>query len=174
MLLPVPGLEVSRTWNVGLVRVHPAGSAAELVEEARRDTRTDLPAWFQDRSDRAVAELGRSAVAEVEVKSRIDEAIVLVESALAVMRAVQHIENPASASRIQTFGLPGQAASALISYFSLSDKAPGWKRAGVLGGWSFGDVSHAAWTGDPAFRFLDQALKQPDGQRMPRHRRSWL
>ena len=174
MLLPVPGLEVSRTWNVGLVRVHPAGSAAELVEEARRDTRTDLPAWFQDRSDRAVAELGRSAVAEVEVKSRIDEAIVLVESALAVMRAVQHIENPASASRIQTFGLPGQAASALISYFSLSDKAPGWKRAGVLGGWSFGDVSHAAWTGDPAFRFLDQALKQPDGQRMPLQRRALI
>ena len=81
-----------------------------------------------------MAELERSAVAEVEVRNQIDEAIVLVESALAVMRAVQHIESPASASRIQTFGLPGQAASALISYFSLSDTAPGWKRAGVLAG----------------------------------------
>ncbi len=174
LLLPVPGLEVSRTWDVGLVRVHPAGSAAELVEEARRGARPDLPAWFQDRSDQAVAELGRSAVAEVEVEGGIDEAIVLVESALAIMRAVQHIENPASASRIQTFGLPGQAASALISYFSLSDKAPGWKRAGVLGGWSFGDESHAAWTGDPAYRFLDQALKQPGDQRTLLQRRALI
>ena len=174
LLLPVPGLEVSRTWDVGLVRVHPAGSAAELVEEARRGARPDLPAWFQDRSDQAVAELGRSAVAEVEVEGGIDEAIVLVESALAIMRAVQHIENPASASRIQTFGLPGQAASALISYFSLSDKAPGWKGAGVLGGWSFGDESHAAWTGDPAYRFLDQALKQPGDQRTLLQRRALI
>jgi hypothetical protein len=134
LLLRVPGLEVSQIWDVGLVRIHPAGSASDLVEEARRGLRPDLPAWFQDHSDRTVAELERSAVAEVEVRNQIDEAIVLVESALAVMRAVQHIESPASASRIQTFGLPGQAASALISYFSLSDTAPGWKRAGVLAG----------------------------------------
>jgi Apea-like HEPN len=174
LLLPVPGLEVSRTWDVGRVRVHPAGSAAELVEQARRGTRPDLPAWFQDRSDQAVAELSRSAVAEVEVEGGIDEAIVLAESALTVMRAVQHIENPTSASRIQTFGLPGQAASTLISYFSLSDEAPGWKQAGVLGGWSFDDKSHAAWTGDPAYRFLDHALKQPDGQRTPLQRRALI
>jgi hypothetical protein len=174
LLLPVPGLEVSRTWDVGLIRIHPAGCAEELVEEARRGTRPDLPPWFQDHSDRTVAELGRSAVAEVEVEGGIDEAIVLVESALTAMRAVQHIENPASASRIQTFGLPGQAASALINYFSLSDKAPGWKRAGVLSGWSFGDESHAAWTSDPAYRFLDTALKQPDGQRTPLQRRALI
>ena len=174
LLLPVPGLEVSQTWDVGLVRIHPAGLAADLVEEARRGLRPDLPAWFQDHSDRTVAELDRSAVAEVEVRDGIDEAIVLVENALAVMRAVQHIENPASASRSQTFGLPGQAASAMISYFSLSDKAPGWKRAGVLAGWSFGAESHVAWTDDSAYRFLDLALKQPDGQRTSLQRRALI
>ena len=105
LLLPVPSLEVSETWDVGLVHFHPAGSAVELVEEARRGTHTDVPEWFRDHSDRAVAELGQSAVAEAEVTGGIDEAIKLVESALAIMRAVQHIENPMSAARIQTFGL---------------------------------------------------------------------
>ena len=172
LLLPVPSLEVSETWDVGLMHFHPAGSAVELVEEARRGTHTDVPEWFRDHSDRAVAELGQSAVAEAEVTGGIDEAIKLVESALAIMRAVQHIENPMSAARIQTFGLPGQAASALISYFSLTDETPGWKRAGVLDGWSFGDESHAAWTDDPAYRFLDLALKQPDGERTSLQRRA--
>jgi hypothetical protein len=88
------------------------------------------------------------------------------------MRAVQRIESPASADRIQTFGLPGQASSALISYFSLSKGAPGWKRAGVLAGWSFGDDSHAAWNTDPAYRFLHEALKKPDAARPPLQRRA--
>jgi hypothetical protein len=174
LLLPVPGLTVLQTWDVGLVRFHPAGSAVELVEEVRRGTHLDAPEWFQDHSDRTVAELGQSAVAEVEVIGGIDEAIKLVESALAIMRAVQHIESPMSAARIQTFGLPGQAASALISYFSLTDEAPGWKRAGVLAGWTFGDENHAAWANDPVYRFLDLALKQPDGERTSLQRRALI
>jgi hypothetical protein len=85
---------------------------------------------------------------------------------------VQHIENPMSADRMQTFGLPDEASSALISYFSLSKGGPGWKRSGVLAGWSFGDDSHASWGADPAYRFLDEALRQPDDTRTPLQRRA--
>ena len=134
--------------------------------------RPDLPEWFEEQSDRTAAELERWAVAEVEVSGGIDEAILLVEEALAVLRAVQHMESPASAAKIQTFGLPGQATSALISYFSLSGAAPGWKRTGVLGGWSFEDESHTAWNETAEYRFLDEALRQPDGDRTPLQRRA--
>jgi Apea-like HEPN len=172
LLLPVPGLTISRTWKVGLTLFHPGDTAAGLVEEARRGLGPNLPGWFQDASDRTAADLAQWAVAEVEVSGGVDAAILLVEEALAVLRAVQHMESPTSAAKIQTFGLPGQATSALISYFSLSGAAPGWKRTGVLGGWSFGDESHAAWSKAAEYRFLDEALGQADGDRTPLQRRA--
>jgi hypothetical protein len=35
LLLPVVGLNLSRPWEVGRVRFHPAGAAAGLIEAAR-------------------------------------------------------------------------------------------------------------------------------------------
>ena len=103
----------------------------------------DAPAWFREHTDRTVAELGKWAAAKVEASAGIDEAVLLAADALAVLRAVQHIESPASADRIQTFGLPGQAPSALASYFSLSKGAPGWKRPAS---WP---ASHSTMTATP-------------------------
>jgi hypothetical protein len=132
LLLPVPGLTVSRMWEVGTVRFYPVGAGGPLVAEARRGDPHGLPDWFNEMSDKTAADLDRSAVAEVEVTDGADEAIPLIESALAVLRAVQHIESPMSADRIQTFGLPGQTTTALLSYYNLrrstrlaQDRRPG-------------------------------------------------
>jgi hypothetical protein len=172
LLLPVPGLTVSRMWEVGTVRFHPAGTGGKLIREARNDGPQGLPDWFNEASDETAADLDRIAVAEVEVTNGADEAVPLIEGALAVLRAVQHIENPMSAGRIQTFGLPGQITTAMLSYYNLSGAAPGWQRIGVLGGWSFSDDSHAKWSEDLAYRFLDQALKRSVEQRTPLQRRA--
>lgn len=75
--------------------------------------------------------------------------------------------------RHQTFGLPGQVTSAVISYFSLTGRAaPGWRRTGTLAGWTFSDNSHAAWISNPAYRFLNDALRQPQASRTPLQRRA--
>jgi hypothetical protein len=159
-------------WEVGTVRFHPAGTGGNLIAEARSGGAHGLPDWITEMSDKTAADLDRSAVAEVDVTDGADKAIPLIESSLAMLRAVQHIENPMSADRIQTFGLPGQTTTALLSYYNLSGAAPGWHRTGVLAGWSFSDDSHTKWSEDPAYRFLDQALKRNVEQRTPLQRRA--
>ncbi len=131
-----------------------------------------MPEWFNELSDKTEADLDSNAVAEVDVNGGADEAIPLIETALAALRAVQHIENPMSAHRIQTFGLPGQTTTALLSYYNLSGAAPGWQRVGVLGGWPFSEDTHSKWSQDPGYRFLDQALKRSDDRRTPLQRRA--
>jgi hypothetical protein len=156
----------------GKRRFHPAGTGGKLIEEARSGGPQGLPDWFNEASDKTAADLDRIAVAEVEGTDGADEAIPLIESALAVLRAVQHIENSMSAGRFQTFGLPGQTITALLTYYNLSGAAPGWQRIGVLAGWTFNDDSYAKWSRDPAYRFLDQALKRSIEQRTPLQRRA--
>jgi hypothetical protein len=39
LLVPVPGLDVARAWQVGRVLFHPAGAARELIDAMRRSRR---------------------------------------------------------------------------------------------------------------------------------------
>lgn len=48
LILPVPNLGMTRVWEVGRVRFHPAGAVAELVEEARLGAPGPGPAWYQE------------------------------------------------------------------------------------------------------------------------------
>jgi hypothetical protein len=167
LILPIPNLNLSKAWDVGPVRFHPAGTASGLITVGEKAE----PA-YQERLDQKAIEFDRSAVAEVEAAD-IDEAIPLVTSSLAVLRAVMHIEHPMVDQRHQTFGLPGQVMAATIDYFSLTEPAGvGWRRPYTLAGWTFTDADHNSWCTDPAFRFLHQALMQPDADRTPLQRRA--
>jgi hypothetical protein len=167
LILPIPKLDLSQVWDVGPVRFHPAGTASELVSVSEK-----TEPRYQERLDEKAIEFDRSAVAEVEAAD-IDEAILLVTSSLAVLRAVQRIEHPMNDMRHQTFGLPGQVMAATIDYFSLTEPAgAGWRRPYSLAGWTFTDADHASWSTDPAYRFLHQALSQPDADRTPLQRRA--
>lgn len=44
LLLPVPGLEVTRAWDIGLLRIHPAAAVPELAAEAQHAGIPDSPA----------------------------------------------------------------------------------------------------------------------------------
>jgi hypothetical protein len=48
-------------------------------------------------------------------------AVELVASALAIMRVVQHMRNPMNSMDRQTFGLPGDAPSAILDYVVVGD-----------------------------------------------------
>jgi hypothetical protein len=166
LLLPVPGLSLDRAWDVGQVRFHPAGAAAGLIKAAQHAGLADAPDWMRARISSTAEELDQLAVADVTVVGTVEDAIAVTAGAVAVLRAVQHMESRMMDVSRQTFGLPGQAMSALISYFSLAGGAlPGWQRTGALAGWEFSGDSYARWVSDPAYRFLDQALRQPEADR---------
>jgi hypothetical protein len=171
LLLPVPGLDVVNTWQVGPVLLHPADDALELICATQQEHQgPDHPAfqkWLWDR----ISALSGSAVAEVSVTDANDaeagaDARELVASALAIMRAVQHMRNFMNEMDRQTFGLPGDVPSAVTDYVVIGDElTAGATRSGALAGWTFSDAEHQAWTTDPAFRFLNCALSCPEPDR---------
>lgn len=113
LLLPVLGLEVTRAWDIGPLRIHPAAAVPELAAEAQHaGTRTpprgsgSTLTGPSPNSGSGVSPRSRSAAASTRPFCCLQTP--------AVLRAVQH--SPVSADRIQTLGSPGQATSALISY----------------------------------------------------------
>jgi hypothetical protein len=50
----------------------------------------------------------------------------------------------------------------------------GGQRVGPLAGWQFTAEDHAAWTTEPAYRFLDDALRVPDQERTHLQRRALI
>jgi hypothetical protein len=174
LLLPVLRLGLSKPWDVGTVRFHPAGAASEMIASQGDSENGFGPTWYQELVKAKAGELDNWAVADVTV-SGVQEAIPLVERAVAVLRTVQHIDNPMVSTRLQTFGLPGQVGSARIDYLSLSPgPAWGWQHWGALAGWSFGDQSYNRWMTDPAYRFINAALSRTDANRTPLQRRALI
>lgn len=174
LVLPVPDLNFTRLWEVGSVRFHPAGTASTLVTAARDSAPVAGPAWYEEVVDESAAEFNRCAVAEVTAVD-IDEATALVMDALAVLRVVQRLRNPMVDVRQQTFGLPGQVTAGRSDYLDITD-APtiGWWHVGAVAGWTFRDADHDAWTSEPAFRFLNEGLAQPEDDRTSLQRRALI
>jgi hypothetical protein len=174
LVLPVPDLNFTGLWEVGDVRFHPAGTASTLVEAARDSAPVAGPAWYEAVVDKSAVEFNRCAVADVTAVD-IDEATSLVMDALAVLRVVQRLRNPMVDVQQQTFGLPGQVTAARLDYLDLT-AAPTtrWRHIGAAAGWTFRDADLDAWTSEPALRFLDEALAQPEGDRTLLQRRALI
>ncbi len=184
ILLPVVGLNITRPWDVGRVRFHPAGAAPGLIEAARAGSEhaAALQPDEQARLREASARLSTCVVAEVSVSHTGSVAVAetLVESALAALNLVQHMENkplleittlltafnlPRQMENMpwlvafQRFGLPGRASTASYDWINLSGgkvKPAGVPELGfravgaIMGVTTFGDDLHRAWTSDPA------------------------
>ena len=157
------------------MRFHPFGVASSLIDASQADGPPDPPDWYRSRVSSMAAELNRWTVADTAVAEDIEHAMLIVANAVAVLRAIQHMECPMVNIRHQTFGLPGQVTSELMGYFQLTGRAvPGWRRVGALAGWSFSDDSHSRWASDPAYRFLDDALLQQGEFRTSLQRRALI
>jgi hypothetical protein len=175
ILLPVVNLDVSCAWDVGGVRIHPAGSVAGIVAAARSGERGPVNATFEEWVEAKIRTLDSSAVAEVTVADQ-GEASSLVSSALSLLRIVQHVQNPMGDSTYQVFGLPGETSAAVVDYviFDKGTMTTGNARVGALGGWELTDDDNAAWLTDPAYRFLDEALRVREAQRTMLQRRALI
>jgi hypothetical protein len=172
LIVPVLNLRVSKVWEVGQVRFHPAGSADALVMTADAQLPTSAPPMWHKLIAEKVTAFGQAAVAEL-VAGDLDEAMPQVASALAVLRVMQHMRHPMSDTSRQTFGLPGQIRSARVDYFSLAEElSMGGTRVGALGGFAFGDDDYQAWATDREYRYLDEALRRTEAERTVLQRRA--
>jgi hypothetical protein len=97
ILLPVVGLSITRSWEVGRVRLHAAGAAPGLIEAARAASQDPaaVEPEYVSRLLEASARLSNCVVAEVSVSRAGSVAVAetLVGSALAALNLVQHMEN---------------------------------------------------------------------------------
>ena len=211
ILLPVVGLSITRSWDVGRVRLHAAGTAPGLIEAARAGSQDPaaLEPEYVSRLLGASARLSNCVVAEVTVSRAGGVAVAetLVGSALAALNLVQHMENKplvdgaAVAALLaqltgnmpnvenganpalnlvqvvqnmpwlvvfQRFGLPGRASTASYDFVNLSGgkikpagvPEPGGRGVGaIMGATTFGDDLYQAWTSDPVYRFIHEALE---------------
>ena len=115
ILLPVVGLNFTRPWDVGRVRFHPAGAALALIEAARagsQDASVREPEYVSSLLA-ASARLSGCVLAEVSVSRTGGVAVAetLVESAVAVLNLVQHMENKPlvdGGAVAALLGLPGR------------------------------------------------------------------
>jgi hypothetical protein len=172
LVLPVPHLNVTRVWEVGQVRLHPAGTASGLLTAARTAAPTPGPGWYAELVNEKGVEFDQSTLAEVTA-TNIGEALSLVTDALAVLRVVQRLQHPMVDVRAQTFGLPGQVMAATVHYLDLTaTPAVGWRRLGAVPGWTLTDADHDAWIDDAVFRLLNEALTQPEESRTSLQRRA--
>lgn len=142
------------------------------IEEAQRGRQNRGPGWHAKLVRDLGDQLDTTVVAEA-ADAGIGEAIRLVRRDLAILRIVQRLEDPLVDPRHQAFGLPGQVTSARIDFLDLSaGAAQGWQHAGAATGWTFSDRHHVAWSADPGYRFLDQALSCPEDRWSPLQRRA--
>lgn len=175
VLLPVPGLTVAEPWQIGRVRILPAGAARELVSSMPGSGASfEAPAFLAYLEDRLSA-LDEFAVAEISGAEDQQDALAMVSDALAVLRTVQHMRHPMARIDYQTFGLPGQVPSAVVDYVIIGDSLTvGAARRGALAGWEFTAEDHQAWETEPAYRFLDEMLATPEPDRTPLQARALL
>jgi len=216
ILLPIAGLNFTRPWDVGRVRFHPAGAALALIEAARagsQDASVREPEYVSSLLA-ASARLSGCVLAEVSVSRTggVATAETLVESAVAVLNLVQHMEKkplvdggavaallgqlmgntpvvetghpaPNLVQRVmkmpwlvafQRFGLPGRAGTASYDFVNLSGgkvkpagvPEPGFRGVGaIMGITTFGDDLYQAWTSDPVYRFIHEALDLDEANR---------
>lgn len=114
VLLPVPGLGVTRAWAVGQVRFHPPGAVSALLGGAGVSGRPGRHPVLEQMIDDQKTAMDKVSVAEVSVPADSDTAVPLVAEALSILRVVQHVQHPMSNLQVQAFGLPGEVSSAGI------------------------------------------------------------
>jgi hypothetical protein len=158
-LIPIEGLAVSSTWDVGATRIHSRSSAENLIASEARHLR-DHDVLGSDVRD-MVDGLSAGSIAEVRAESA-DTALDQVSSAVDFLRVFQHAHSQVKAT-MTMFGLPGDVYRSDVRYLRLGETSgPGFQRRGGALGWTFQDENRGTWQQSPGFTFAAQAVGKRD------------
>jgi hypothetical protein len=151
-LLPLEGLTLPAVWDVGVVRLHPADSARELIDDHRRGS-TAVSLVHNPAAD--FRSTMSSAAAEVPADD-IEQALDLVTTAVDVVRVYQQ-----ATTHFETtmFGIPGEIQRSVVSYAQLGEgMGVGWRARGQALGWTFGQDEHMGFRASRGFTFAANAV----------------
>jgi|ERR1700722_963021 len=164
-LLPISNLTLTREWEVGCVRFLPKGATRSHVA-ATESPDVNWPTAFEEHRENVIARFDDSTAAEVDC-AEPREAYERVSDALAVLRLLQHTQDPRVDTDWQTFGLPGQVSQWTVEYIDLTTGPRiGFFRGGALPGWAFSDDDYDAFQADEGLQFLSRALASDDRTRL--------
>lgn len=117
-LLPVEGLTVPSTWQVGLVSLHPRADIGRRLDEVIAGDSGPAHELFEQR----VAEvLTHDTLAELDAPD-IESAIATADAALNVLRVFQRFRHNQVAD-VGDFGLPGRLHRGIVHYIQLSERS---------------------------------------------------
>lgn len=159
--IPIINLKIPNEWKVGRVALRPPTWIREVIE-ASRPTRGEP---WRERLDRLAAEARelRWALAVIEARD-YEEARVIAEEHIAVLRVYQRFRYRYVSLDRQTFGLPDAITRHFEEYYALDADGiivgMGFAQSGVLGEWEFSPADLDAWGDDEAFVFFDELLRK--------------
>jgi hypothetical protein len=170
----VENLVVPRAWRVGRSTIRPKGSLLRRLDNHLQPSMTTTGRWIVEEYRR---ELGASEWATIGIPmlvpdGKIDESIIdaareLARDTIAVLRFFQRRLVPYFSLEYQTFGLDVDIGSVLETRWVTDRRgayaASGWKRHGVIGGWTFTPAHLATYASDARFAYLDAALRASVG-----------
>ncbi len=152
IVLPIEGLTVSTTWEVGAVLIRPANEQLADLETAF------TPESFAS-FERSLEAQASGAFASVEADD-IDQALVLVTQAVDVLRVFQHAKY--YTVELSHFGVAGEMTWGVVPYAQIVDAGAGhgWTVRGKARGWSFAD--DGLWADSAAFQWLARTVGATD------------
>jgi hypothetical protein len=161
-LFPVLHLTIEEEWEIGPVRLYPAGSTLGLVNggRARRGWRHE---WYDDHLDEhEIADMEGGTVAVV-VAATAQAGYDLVADAVGVLRLFQPTRAPMVDVQVQTFGLAGEIEQWTSAYIDLDAVGAGWFHGGAHPGWTLRAEDHEAFKADSGWQLLAGSL-EPAGR----------
>jgi hypothetical protein len=150
--IPINGLHVTDTWDVGVVRFLPADTARKVIH---RHPALQNPSPFSLIEPVHFAENLSSAVAHVQAVAST-EARKHVATALAVLRAFQQARTDFETTM---FGTPDEVAGTTLEYLAMGVvSGVGWTREGHPVGWTFDDAERHHFRTSPGWRLVASAV----------------
>lgn len=162
--VPIEGLTLTETWDLGPVRLH---AAATLEAELASSAAVLLHHEVIGTVCREIADEMRHGTAAQVDATDIDEALDLVAVAIDILRVFQKVRY--NMTKTTMFGLPGQLYRSRTRYIAVGEvNGPGFRNKGEVPGFTLDGEAYAAWNDSevfPAVAALVGTSPDADGHR---------
>lgn len=155
-LIPIPSLTVGSSWKVGAVAIHPASELDKLAEPTMRGVLGSF-------ERQALTRLRAGSIAEVSAATP-ELAIEAARGAVDVLRVFSRWYTKQSAL-VPDFGLVSVHEMQPIMYLVADGTGAGFHSAGKPYGFELPSDAEHAWSSEPAFAAVADAINQAPGKR---------